>query len=48
MRQELKPPEIKTRDGNDLARRRRGFAALMAGPRPSLQAPPTTTGTLGG
>jgi hypothetical protein len=47
MRQEMKPPEFKARDGNEAARRRRGYAALMTGPRPSLQ-PPMTTGTLGG
>ena len=48
-RQAMKPPETRLPGGMmDAMRRRRGYAALMAGPRPSLQAPPTTTSTLGG
>jgi hypothetical protein len=45
-RQTMKAPEVKDRR-TDGALRRRGYAALMAAPRPSLQ-PPVTTGTLGG
>ena len=45
-RQTMKAPELKQRR-SDGAVRRRGYAALMARPA-ALQAPPTTTATLGG
>ena len=45
-RQPLKEPEIKSRNGDPM-RRRRGYAALMRVAQPSLQ-PPATTATLGG
>lgn len=44
----MRQPEIINKMGDDAAKRRRGYAALMRGPGPALQSAPTTTGTLGG